>query len=86
MIFLRLLPVAFQRQKTIDNFIVDFYCHEAKLVIELDGSQHYEEDAIVYDAERTKILESYGLTVIRFTNLEVDKKFRAVCQVIMRYL
>ena len=78
--FLRSYPVRFQRQKTIDSFIVDFYCHAAKLVIELDGSQHYEEQGKAYDAERTAILESYGLTVLRFSNHDVDAHFDAVCE------
>lgn len=80
--FLSLYPVRFQRQKTIDNFIVDFYCHAAKLVIELDGSQHFEKDAKIYDAERTKVLENYCLEVIRFTNSDVDRNFYGVCTAI----
>ena len=64
--FLREYPIRFQRQKTIGNYIADFYCAEASLVIELDGSQHYEEKNKESDAERTAFLESYGLTVIRF--------------------
>ncbi len=62
--FLRNYPVRFQRQKVIDGFIVDFYSHAAKLVVEVDGSQHYDEQGITYDAERTAILESYGLMVL----------------------
>ena len=80
--FLRSYPVRFQRQKTIGSFIVDFYCHEAKLVIELDGSQHYHEQGQAYDEERTAILEGFGLSVIRFTNTEVDHAFTAVCDMI----
>ncbi len=82
--FLRSYPVRFQRQKTIDSFIVDFYCHAAKLVIELDGSQHFEEQGLAYDAERTAILESYGLQVLRFPNHDVDAHFNAVCEQIDR--
>lgn len=78
--FLRSYPVKFQRQKTIDNFIVDFYCHKAKLVIELDGSHHYTQQNIEYDKERTVILEKYNLTVIRFSNYEVDNYFYDVCE------
>lgn len=73
--FLRDYPVRFQRQKTIDSFIADFYCHTARLIIELDGSQHYEEQGIERDKERTAILEQYGLKVIRFSNLDVDRNF-----------
>ena len=80
--FLKEYPIRFQRQKCIDNYIVDFYCFQAKLIIELDGSGHYNEKAINEDKNRTRILESYGLKVIRFCNLDVDKNFYAVCTVI----
>ena len=69
----------FQRQKVIGSYIVDFYCHAAKLVIELDGSHHYEENAKLYDEERTRFLSAFGLRVIRFSNAEVDHNFSAVC-------
>ena len=72
----------FQRQKAIDNFIADFYCHEAKLVIEIDGSQHFSESGIKKDASRTEILGGYDLKVIRFTNHEIDKYFDDVCEYI----
>ena len=62
--FLRSYPVRFQRQKTISGFIVDFYCHKAKLIIELDGSQHYTDEGMAYDEERTQILNQYNLQVI----------------------
>ena len=80
--FLRTYPVRFQRQKTIGGFIVDFYCHYAKLVIELDGSQHYTDDGKAYDAERTSILEKYGLSIMRVSNNDIDNKFQAVCKMI----
>ena len=75
-------PVRFQRQKCIDNFIADFYCFRAKLVIELDGGGHYDPLSEKKDSERTKVLEKYGLKVIRFCNLDVDEKFYGVCSVI----
>ncbi len=78
--FLRSHPVRFQRQKVIDRFIVDFYCHEVKLVIELDGSQHFSEQGMSYDNERTDILSKFGITVLRFTNLDIERNFRAVCE------
>ena len=78
--FLSKYPVRFQRQKTIESFIVDFYCHAAKLVIEIDGSQHYEPQGQAYDAERTAILGKYGLEVLRFSNREINLDFRAVCE------
>ena len=77
--FLRYYPVKIYKQRIIDSFIVDFYCASAKLVIELDGSQHYEEQGLAYDAKRTAILESYGLKVIRYSNYDIDRNFEAVC-------
>jgi hypothetical protein len=59
---------------------VDFFCYEAGLVIELDGSQHYEAEAIEYDAERTSYLKSLGINVVRFSNLDVDRNFPGVCE------
>ena len=72
----------FRRQYVIGNYIVDFYCHQAKLVIELDGSQHCTPDRIQYDKKRTTYLESQGLKVVRFSNLDVMGKFREVCETI----
>ena len=76
--FLRSYPVRFSRQKV--HYIADFYSAEAKLVIELDGSQHYEDRSIKKDADRTAFLEGYGLTVIRIPNNEVGRNFRGVCE------
>ena len=80
--FLRDYPVRFQRQKAIGNYIVDFYCHEARLIIELDGSQHYEDKGLLKDKIRTEKLESRNLTVIRIPNNEINKNFRGVCEYI----
>ena len=80
--FLKDYPVRFQRQKCIDAFIADFYCFKAKLVIELDGGGHYYEDSKKKDDFRTKIIENYGLKVIRFCNLDIDNNFYGVCTVI----
>lgn len=80
--FLRNYPVRFTRQKVLGKFIVDFYCAKAKLVIELDGSQHYEETKIKEDSERTEFLNGYGLTVIRIPNNEVNRNFHGVCEYI----
>ena len=77
--FLRTYPIRFQRQKTIGHFITDFYCHEAKLVIELDGAQHFTPEGMAYDEARTNVLNAYDLVVLRFTNREIDSEFRAVC-------
>ncbi len=84
--FLSKYPVRFQRQKTIDKYIVDFYCHKAKLVIELDGSQHYSDVGSESDKQRTKILNQYGLTVLRFSNIDIDKNFEGVCIAIDNYI
>ncbi len=80
--FLSKYEVRFQRQKAIDNFIADFYCHKARLIIEIDGSQHYTEEGRQKDEFRTEILEEYGLTVIRFTNHQINTNFRGVCDYI----
>ena len=80
--FLRTYPIRFLRQKVIDNYIVDFYCHEARLIIELDGSQHYEEKGLLKDKIRTEKIENRNLTVIRIPNNEVNKNFRGVCEYI----
>jgi len=77
--FLRTYPIRFSRQKVLGRYIVDFYSAKAKLVIELDGSQHYETDRVEKDAERTAFLNGYGLQVIRIPNHEVNENFEGVC-------
>ena len=80
--FLRSYPVKFLRQKILGKYIVDFYCAEAKLIVELDGSQHYEEKEMKYDTERTNYLEQYGIRVLRIPNNEVSRNFSGVCEYI----
>jgi len=80
--FLRGCPVRFSRQKVLGRYIADFYSTEAKLVIELDGSQHYEDRNAEKDADRTTFLQNYGLTIIRIPNNEVNRNFRGVCEYI----
>ena len=80
--FLSKYEIRFQRQKAIDNFIADFYCHTAKLIIEIDGSQHYTKEGREKDEFRTEILEGYDLKVIRFTNQQIDTNFYGVCRYI----
>ena len=80
--FLKNCPVKFYRQRAIEHYIVDFYCSKAKLIVELDGSQHYTEEGEEYDRIRTDILERHGLEVIRFSNRDVDGNFAAVCEAI----
>lgn len=79
-VLLRHYPVKIYKQRIIGPFIADFYCASAKLVIEIDGSQHYDDSEAAYDAERTAYLESYGLRVIRYSNRENDREFPVVCQ------
>ena len=78
--FLRKYPLQFRRQYVIGSYIVDFYCHKAKLVVELDGSQHYSSEQREYDEKRTEYLKQQGIKVIRFSNLDVLKEFCNVCE------
>ena len=80
--FLRSYPIKFLRQKVLGKYIVDFYCAEAKLIVELDGSQHYETREMEYDTERTVYLEQYGIQVLRIPNNEVNQNFSGVCEYI----
>ena len=80
--FLRDYPVRFQRQKAIGNYIADFYCAKARLVIELDGGAHYTAEQSEKDEMRTKDLESMDLTVVRICNLDIDRNFSGVCEYI----
>jgi very-short-patch-repair endonuclease len=78
--FLRFYPVRFQRQKAIGNYIADFYCAKARLVVELDGGGHYDIEQQQRDNERTQALESMNLQVFRICNLDVDRNFLSVCE------
>ena len=80
--FLKKYPLQFRRQYVIGEYIVDFYCHKAKLIIELDGSGHYESENLIKDQIRTDYFHSLGLKVLRFTNIEVTREFKAVCEAI----
>ena len=80
--FLRSYSVKFYRQRVIEDYIVDFYCSDARLVVELDGSQHYFPSQERYDAARTERIEEYDLCVLRFSNYDVDKHFEGVCNTI----
>ena len=80
--FLSKYEIRFQRQKAIDNFIADFYCHKARLVIEIDGSHHYTVEGRKQDKVRDEYLKSLGLDVLRFSDAYVDEKFREVCETI----
>ena len=78
-LFLRKYPVKIYKQRIIGRFIVDFYCASARLVVELDGTQHYEPQGIAYDSERTAFLVAQGLEVLRFSNRDIDRDFYRVC-------
>ena len=81
--FLRKLPVTVNRQKVVGTYILDFYCHKAKLAIEIDGGQHFEDSNVEADALREQYLNNLGVEVIRFTNYEVDHQLDQVCIAIM---
>ena len=78
--FLSKFSPRFLRQYVINNYILDFYCHEAALAVELDGPQHHEKENLEYDHARTGYLNSFGIDVLRFDNKEIDKDFEGVCE------
>lgn len=84
--FLKDLPVTVHRQKVINNYIVDFYCAKSKTVIELDGSQHYSDEGKENDKSRDTALNQLGLTVLRYSNDDVNNSFDSVCQDILNHL
>ncbi len=84
--FLRTLPMGFRRQKVIGNYIVDFCCPGRKLIVELDGSQHYEQKGLEYDSSRDDFLQGRGYRVLRYSNADVNANFKGVCEDIMKNL
>ena len=78
--FLKTYPIRFYRQRIIQNYIVDFYCSKAKIVIELDGTQHYLKEGKTADFKRDTDLKQMGLLILRFSNREVNQEFDSVCQ------
>ena len=84
--FLKKYPVRFYRQKVLGKYIVDFYCANSKLVIELDGSQHFSEKGEEKDITRDEYLKSIGLTVLRYSNLEIQRNFSGVCEDIWKHI
>jgi very-short-patch-repair endonuclease len=84
--FLKQLPVTVNRQKVIGHYIVDFYCASAKLVIELDGSQHYEDEGAAADRERDHALNQRGITIVRYSNNDLNRNFDGVCADLLRRL
>ena len=81
--FLKALPVTVKRQKVIGNYIVDFYIASSKIVIELDGSQHYDDNNIRKDEKRDDFFNSLGIEVLRYSNLDINKRFKYVCEDIL---
>ena len=84
--FLKTLPIMVHRQKVIGNYIVDFYIASAKIVVELDGSQHYETEGQQKDAERDAYIASLGCKVLRYSNADVNQRFFSVCEDIYKHL
>ncbi|MBQ7670194.1 MAG: DUF559 domain-containing protein [Clostridia bacterium] len=84
--FLNLLPVTVKRQKVIGKYIADFYVPQQRVVTELDGAQHYEEQAREYDRKRDEYMESIDITVLRYTNRDINTNFKGVCQDIANHL
>ncbi len=80
--FLRMYPVKFRRQRVMGAFICDFYCHRARLIVELDGAQHYSDYGKSYDAWRSEKLEKDGCKVLRFSNGDIHERFYGVCVLI----
>ena len=80
--FLRQFPLHVHRQRVFEPYIVDFYIAEKRLVIELDGTQHFLDGGKQYDEKRDEFLKERGLTVLRFANNEVNQQFKSVCQAI----
>ena len=84
--FLKNLDITINRQKVIGNYIVDFYCASKKLVIEIDGSQHYDEKGKEADTKRDAFLNEHGITVLRYSNFDVNKNFASVCLDILNHI
>ena len=84
--FLKTLPITVHRQKVLGRYIVDFYIAKARIVIELDGSQHYEDKGVQSDEIRDTYLQEQGLTVLRYSNSDLNKNFNGVCSDILRHL
>ena len=84
--FLKNLPLTIHRQKVIGDYIVDFYCASKKIVIEIDGSQHYDLNAIEKDHKRDSFLAEQGIKVLRYSNLDINKNFNSVCEDILNHI
>ncbi len=78
--YLKNYPIRWYRQRIIDNFIADFFCYKVRLAIEIDGAQHYTEQGLAYDKERTAVFNAYRIKVLRFSNSDIDNNFEYVCR------
>ena len=85
-LFLKRYPVKIYKQRIVGAYIVDFYCARAKLVIEIDGSQHYEEKGIEHDESRSAYLRQLGLDVVRYSNADINSRFDSVCESIHQHI
>ena len=85
-LFLKRLPLTVNRQKNIGNYIIDFYIHSHNLAIEIDGRQHKLPENRAADEERDSELWALGITVLRYSNQDINQNFRAVCEDILKYL
>ena len=81
--FLRFCSPRFRRQELLGSYVADFFCYEAKLVVEIDGSQHFSPETIAYDAARTAFFHSLGIRVLRVDNGQVNRNFSSVCERIL---
>ena len=84
--FLKKLPQTVNRQKVVGSYILDFYCAKAKIAIELDGAQHYNQENKEKDAIRDEFLHNLGITVLRYTNIQINTNFDGVCRDILRHI
>ena len=84
--FLKNLPQTVNRQKVIGNYIIDFYCASNNLAIEIDGSQHYEDAGKIADREREEYLNKLGISVLRYSNRDINQNFKNVCEDILRHM
>ena len=84
--FLKTLTVTVNRQKVIGNYIVDFYIASSKIVVELDGSQHYEDAGIENDMKRDAFLNDLGIKVLRYSNMDINQRFESVCKDILNHI
>ncbi len=82
--FLRTYPVKFYKQRVLGPYIVDFYCPSAKLILELDGSQHFTPDGQASDSNRDAYLQTRGYAILRIPNIDIDRRFQSVCETIHR--